>query len=361
MAIKKRMPAQYDAKASLAVRHVDVKKKDDEKTGHTRSIPTNAVTFIKAEDSADVKRNLDDEKKGYKECILINAVLLVLFFICSFALNVYPVMMSFSSEDVVTKLKVNMPTIRGSTSVQETFSTIECNASEDSISALMKSLPGKENIALGKEAAQSSTGNGEKVNDVNTDERRNCGCPHTCTEAVLATGNCEERIKFLMRRYKHPHLKACRDASLDRDSSCGDACNPDVCPKSPSLAGPAQMAVDGNTDQSYSSGSVSATTIENNPWWQVDLGAVYKIEKVVIYNRGDARSEHLKRFHVDILNANEDGSWEIEDHVYSEDEAGLVALVAFKKGIKGQVVRIRVDGYASINLAEVEVYGVAIG
>jgi len=356
MAIKKRMPAQYDAEASLAVPHVDVNKKEDEKTGYKRSVPTNAVTFIKAEDfHADVKKNKYDTKMNYRECILINAVM---FFICCFTLNVHPFMMSFSSEDVVTKLKVNKPTIRGSSVV---LSTIECNASEDSISALMKSLPGKENIALGKEAAQSSTGNGETVNDANTDERRNCGCPHTCTEAVLATGKCEERIKFLMRRYKHPHLKACRDASLDRDSSCGDACNPDVCPKSPSLAGPAQMAVDGNTDQSYSSGSVSATTTENNPWWQVDLGAVYKIEKVVIYNRGDARSEHLKRFHVDILNADADGSWEIEDHVYSEDEAGLVALVAFKKGIKGQVVRIRVDGYASINLAEVEVYGVAIG
>merc|ERR1740139_619485 len=150
---------------------------------------------------------------GYKEFILINAVM---FFICCFALHVYPVMMNFSSEDVVMEQKVNKPTIRASSVVRENFSTIECNASEDRISALMKSLPGKENIALGKEAAQSSTGNGEKVNDVNTDERRNCGCPHTCTEAVLATGKCEERIKFLMRKYKHPHLKACRDASLDR-------------------------------------------------------------------------------------------------------------------------------------------------
>jgi len=343
MPIKKRVSAHYDAEACPITSHADVEKNKD-------------------------------EDKECNRCILVNAIMIIWVF----ALYAYPSMMSFSSENLLTKQKVNMPTFRASKFfVRETFSKIECNASEDSISALMKGLQGKENIALGKEAIQSSTGNGQnkvtQVNDVNNDASRNCGCPHTCTETVLARRTkfgCEERIKFLMRRYKHPHLKACRDASLDIDSPCGDGivCNPDVCPKSPSLAGPdqpslgpAQKAVDGNTDQSYSSGSVSATTTENNPWWQVDLGAVYNLEKVVIYNRADARSKDLKRFYVDILNANADGSWEIEDHVYSEDEAGLVALVTFKKGIKGQVVRIRVDGHASINLAEVEVYGVAIG
>ena len=43
--------------------------------------------------------------------------------------------------------------------------------------------------------------------------------------------------------------------------------------------------------------------------------------------------------------------------MYSKEEAGLVAFVTSKKATKGQIVRIRVDGHSSINLAEVEVYG----
>ena len=43
----------------------------------------------------------------------------------------------------------------------------------------------------------------------------------------------------------------------------------------------AREAVDGNRDMPNFT-SCSRTALEANPWWQVDLGAVYQIKKVVV-------------------------------------------------------------------------------
>jgi putative heme-binding domain-containing protein len=52
--------------------------------------------------------------------------------------------------------------------------------------------------------------------------------------------------------------------------------------------GDAAKAIDGNTSGNYGDGGQSHTA-ENtsNPWWQVDLGAEYAIDFVVVYNRTD--------------------------------------------------------------------------
>jgi putative heme-binding domain-containing protein len=51
---------------------------------------------------------------------------------------------------------------------------------------------------------------------------------------------------------------------------------------------PAERAIDGNTDGSFAAGS-STHTRENefHPWWQVDLGVDYPIDRVVVWNRTD--------------------------------------------------------------------------
>ncbi|XP_048252780.1 receptor-type tyrosine-protein phosphatase epsilon-like isoform X1 [Haliotis rufescens] len=51
----------------------------------------------------------------------------------------------------------------------------------------------------------------------------------------------------------------------------------------------ANLSVDGNIDTQYWKGSCSHVAIQDNPWWQVDLGQVYNISWIKIYNR--ARSE----------------------------------------------------------------------
>ena len=44
--------------------------------------------------------------------------------------------------------------------------------------------------------------------------------------------------------------------------------------------GSASRAVDGNTNSEFSAGSCTCTNQESSPWWTVDLGATYAIEKV---------------------------------------------------------------------------------
>ena len=58
--------------------------------------------------------------------------------------------------------------------------------------------------------------------------------------------------------------------------------------------GLSSKAVDGNTNRVFSGGSVTQTLQENNPWWQVDLGRVYELDYIYIYNRDRQENpEHL--------------------------------------------------------------------
>lgn len=47
------------------------------------------------------------------------------------------------------------------------------------------------------------------------------------------------------------------------------------------------LAVDGDTRQDFPNGLCAATNVEPTAWWQVDLGAVYAISHVVVFNRDD--------------------------------------------------------------------------
>ena len=62
---------------------------------------------------------------------------------------------------------------------------------------------------------------------------------------------------------------------------------------SEAAGGKPQRAVDGNRNQNYGARSVTHTRTENMPWWEVDLGAVYKVNKIRIYNRSDCCSARI--------------------------------------------------------------------
>lgn len=70
------------------------------------------------------------------------------------------------------------------------------------------------------------------------------------------------------------------------------------------FGGPARFANDGNTDGDYSKKSVSHTKGEDNPWWEVDLGAELPVERIVVWNRTDGGTEdRTTNFAVTALNA----------------------------------------------------------
>ncbi|XP_053335742.1 fucolectin-like [Clarias gariepinus] len=55
----------------------------------------------------------------------------------------------------------------------------------------------------------------------------------------------------------------------------------------------ANLAIDGNTESIFGSGSCVHTREDYDPWWSVDLLAVYDIGTVVITNRGDCCPERI--------------------------------------------------------------------
>ena len=62
------------------------------------------------------------------------------------------------------------------------------------------------------------------------------------------------------------------------------------------FGGDASRAVDGNTSGQWGDGSVTHTQDERYAWWEVDLGAVYKLDRIVIWNRMDCCWERLQHF-----------------------------------------------------------------
>jgi len=69
------------------------------------------------------------------------------------------------------------------------------------------------------------------------------------------------------------------------------------------FGGDAGRAVDGRTDGNFPANSTTHTAAENNPWWEVDLGADTEIESVVLWPRTDAHVGRLKDLGVSVLDA----------------------------------------------------------
>jgi len=100
---------------------------------------------------------------------------------------------------------------------------------------------------------------------------------------------------------------------------------------------------------------------EKDPWWQVNLGKVYKLERVVIFNRSD-RNTAARTRNIRILVAGDDGKkFKL---VYQHDGATFYGVkekkplvVSFKDNDgAARIVRLHIPGRCSFALDEVEVY-----
>lgn len=76
--------------------------------------------------------------------------------------------------------------------------------------------------------------------------------------------------------------------------------------------GPANLAIDGNTDGDYyKAKSTTHTKADNDPWWEVDLGEPKPIDRIAIWNRTDGGAgSRLANFRVLILNADRQRLWQ---------------------------------------------------
>ena len=116
--------------------------------------------------------------------------------------------------------------------------------------------------------------------------------------------------------------------------------------------GESSRAVDGNTSGRWGDGSITHTDHTAAPWWRVDLGEAYRVDKVTLFNRTDCCSERLSDFHLDLLDQN-------DNVLATRDYPG-------RAGVKTDIpisaagvyaVRVQLRGTSYLSLAEVQVSG----
>ncbi len=122
----------------------------------------------------------------------------------------------------------------------------------------------------------------------------------------------------------------------------------------------ATRAVDGNTDGNAAAGGVFSSASARESWWQIDLGATYVIDRVVLHPRTD-QAGGLGSFHVMVTTSSLDTKTRIQaidldrsrrvDHPALVTEPETVAV-----NYVGRRIRIQRYTTGSLQLAEVEVF-----
>uniref|UniRef100_F6YUZ9 X-epilectin n=1 Tax=Xenopus tropicalis TaxID=8364 RepID=F6YUZ9_XENTR len=115
----------------------------------------------------------------------------------------------------------------------------------------------------------------------------------------------------------------------------------------------AATAIDGNTNSNMMAGSCSHTGNDNPAWWQLDLKKPYRVEKVLIVNRGDCCGERLLGAEVRV------GSSSSRDNpvcgVVTDVSKPTITLSC--NGMGGRYVSVVIPGRPeTLQLCEVEVY-----
>jgi hypothetical protein len=124
-------------------------------------------------------------------------------------------------------------------------------------------------------------------------------------------------------------------------------------------AGP-QYAIDGVTDAGiayHCRTPISHTNNENRPWWQVDLGAVYTLNQIVIWNRNDVAKERLSNFRVTVKDAQNAPAY-TRDFFTSGGYPDLSLSIPLGN-VTGRIVHLQLLGSNYLNVAEVQVFGQA--
>jgi hypothetical protein len=122
--------------------------------------------------------------------------------------------------------------------------------------------------------------------------------------------------------------------------------------------GSSERAVDGNTAGYWGAESCTMTKESENPWWEVDLGRVYDIQGINVWNRTEELVKgRLNNFYImaseDPITAN---STSQNLYVEGPQSPGVKTCLAFKKNTQARYIRIFIPGRDKrLSLAEVEV------
>ena len=124
----------------------------------------------------------------------------------------------------------------------------------------------------------------------------------------------------------------------------------------------ASSAVDGNTDGNFSDGSVTATNLDPNPWWEVDLGASAAVSSIVIWNRTDCCGSRLGDYWVFVsdtpfLATDTPATLQFRAGTFSSHQTSAPNPSTTMAGAQGRYVRVQLSFANYLSLAEVQVFG----
>ncbi len=125
--------------------------------------------------------------------------------------------------------------------------------------------------------------------------------------------------------------------------------------------GNANRAIDGNTDGNYGANSTTHTTIDVNPWWQVDLGAATPISSITLWNRTDCCSDRLSNFFVFVadndMTGKRFGDLVVDPSVWRFSLGTQApATLNIPVNVSGRYVRVQLAGTNPLSLAEVQIF-----
>ncbi|CAG2251619.1 unnamed protein product [Mytilus edulis] len=99
---------------------------------------------------------------------------------------------------------------------------------------------------------------------------------------------------------------------------------------------------------------IIATNRERNPFWWVNLGREYLVERVEIWNRKDCCAERTRNMDVTIgLTLND---MKLCAHYKGPSQIGEHLVLRCTKGMKGRYVKLQLHGTDYLNLLEVKVF-----
>ncbi len=118
----------------------------------------------------------------------------------------------------------------------------------------------------------------------------------------------------------------------------------------------ANRVIDGSTNGIYGERSVSHTYLETKPWWQVDLGSMYSLENIVIWNRTDCCQDRLSNFHVSVMD-----NWAVEvwGQDFFTDGAGYpdpYIDIPLPDNTYAQFIKIQLNSVNVLSIAEIQVF-----
>ena len=155
----------------------------------------------------------------------------------------------------------------------------------------------------------------------------------------LNTGELTNTNYYYMSQYLKPVVNYALTGTATQSST------------NPSYNKEASLAIDGDINGNYGGGSVTVTNYEENPWWQVDLGADKTIGDINVYNRTDGCCKAaMSNFTVSVIN---DAGVEVFSKTFTSYPDPLVTMNA--GNVKGRIVKVQLNATGALTLAEVQV------